>query len=215
MAAYLILTLDGVFQAWGGHTYETFRPTELFPTRSGLTGLFAACLGIRRHEKGPLRSLAGNFRYAARRDLMPGRKPDRMTDYHTVQNVRTVKGKPKDTELTHRQYLEDTIFSLAVHFLDNKILGEVTAAIQKPALTPYLGRKSCLLNRPLFNKVAEADSLEHALLQTPPSSGIVYSEEPGPSISPMRVRDVPLYEKSRAFETRTIYIYTMEVDHAH
>ena len=46
MPRYLILRLDGPMQAWGTHTFEDFRPSNLFPTRSGLLGLLGACLGI-------------------------------------------------------------------------------------------------------------------------------------------------------------------------
>ena len=33
MKDFLILKLQGAMQAWGGHTYETFRPSYIFPTR--------------------------------------------------------------------------------------------------------------------------------------------------------------------------------------
>ena len=50
MSRYLILRLDGPMQAWGSHTFEDFRPSNLFPTRSGLLGLLGACLGIDRGD---------------------------------------------------------------------------------------------------------------------------------------------------------------------
>lgn len=52
MNQYLALKLQGVMQAWGGHTYEDLRHTELIPTRSGILGLLAACLGIDRQDTG-------------------------------------------------------------------------------------------------------------------------------------------------------------------
>lgn len=217
MPAHLILTLDGVLQAWGGHTYETFRPTELFPTRSGLAGLFAACLGVRRHENERLREIALGFTYAARLDRLPAPRDNacgRMTDFHTVQNVRTVKGKPKETEITRRQYLEDAVFTVAVRFADDQLMDDAAQALQAPVFTPYLGRKCCLPSRPIYRSRIEADDLQAALAQIPPGAGTVYSEEPGPSVSPMRVRDIPLFGRARAFETRTIYVYTQEAGHA-
>ena len=43
MPRFLVQKLDGPMQAWGTHTYEDFRPSNLFPTRSGLLGLLGAC----------------------------------------------------------------------------------------------------------------------------------------------------------------------------
>ena len=59
MPRYLILRLDGPMQAWGTHTFEDFRPSNLFPTRSGLLGLLGACLGLERVD------LAGQAQLAA------------------------------------------------------------------------------------------------------------------------------------------------------
>lgn len=36
MPIYLILKLEGPMQAWGGHTFEDYRPIQPFPTRSGI-----------------------------------------------------------------------------------------------------------------------------------------------------------------------------------
>lgn len=125
MSNCLILTLQGVFQAWGKHSFETYRPTELFPTRSGITGFLAAALGITREETQSYLDLDKSYIYAARcdreraasvlnekpRQYQMGRK---MTDSHTVQEVRTVGSKPKPTEITRREYLEDQSFTVAI-----------------------------------------------------------------------------------------------------
>lgn len=213
MDRYLILKLQGVLQAWGGHTYETFRPTEVFPTRSGLVGLLGACLGIRRSEPDRMANLSESFRFAVRADRHDRLSPSRTEDFHTVQQVRTVGGKkPKATEITRRQYLMDAAFTVALRFAPGAAFGlnQVAAAVQAPRLMPYLGRKSCPLGRPLLEGVIEADSLHDALAATPPGGGTVYSEEPGQAVGPMRVRDVPLFGGHRRFETRSVYVYPME-----
>ena len=46
MPRFLILRLDGPMQAWGTHTFEDFRPSNLYPTRSGLLGLLSRHLPI-------------------------------------------------------------------------------------------------------------------------------------------------------------------------
>lgn len=216
MARYLILKLQGLFQAWGGHTFETYRPTELFPTRSGVTGLLGACLGLRRHEKEALADLDRSYSYAVRRDQSPY-PATRMVDFHTVQNVRTVKSDPKETEITRREYLEDASFTLALSqskkaAYDLDRLGE---ALRRPELTPYLGRRSCPLGRPLFEADLLASSFDEALRAVVPGSGTVYSEaKPVQDAVAIRIRDLPV-AGSRHFETRRIFVYAAEEDAGH
>jgi len=55
-------------QAWGTHTYEDFRPSNLYPTRSGLLGLLAACLGIERADHAGQAALAASVKFSVRVD---------------------------------------------------------------------------------------------------------------------------------------------------
>ena len=101
MRDYLILKLQGVMQAWGEHTFEGLRPSTNFPTRSALTGLLAACLGIDRNDRQQQQALANSFLYAVRQDktkwvwsahndelVLEKRNIIKMTDYHTVKDAR-------------------------------------------------------------------------------------------------------------------------------
>lgn len=217
----LILTLQGVFQAWGKHSFETFRPTELFPTRSGITGFLAAALGIARDEQEKILKLNNSYTYAARSDrerlelsvfdkprlFQPGRK---ISDFHTVQQVRTVGTKTKPTEITRREYLEDQSFTVAI--METKTpeykLRQIAEALKRPTFSLHLGRKSCPLCTPPLRCAFEAKSLFDALFNQKPSAGIVYSEE----IVDMRhfiqtVRDVPI--GNRCFDVRKVYCYEM------
>lgn len=237
MPTSLILTFQGVFQAWGKHSFETYRPTELFPTRSGVTGLLAAAIGIKRDESEKYLKLDRSYTYAARCDfetvslfaeeesqsedktadekekigyrrLVPGRK---MTDFHTVQEVRTVGKKTKKTEVTSREYLEDQCFTLAIMQRDGAEynLCDIERAVKKPCFSVHLGRKSCPLCLPLHKCTCEANNLNDALYSQKPSGGFVYSEEkPEQETFVLTVRDVPI--GSRCFDIRKIYCYKME-----
>lgn len=68
MESFLILKLAGPLQAWGGHTFEDFRPSHDVPTRSGLLGLLGACLGVRRDDPDGQQALARSVRFAVRTD---------------------------------------------------------------------------------------------------------------------------------------------------
>lgn len=227
MPRYLILTLQGVFQAWGKHSYETYRPTELYPTRSGITGFLAAALGITRDRRTEYLNLDHSYKYAVRCDAIRpesgafdraqkfriGRK---MTDYHTVQNVRTVGGKIKDpklTYLTYREYLEDQSFTVAICETGSTFynIDELGKALQKPHFSLYLGRKSCPLGVPPFRAFCEADNLYCALAKQKPTMGMVYSEEEPQERRFFVIiqRDVPIGD--RFFGVRKVYSYDMEV----
>ena len=97
MPSYLILRLDGPMQAWGTHTFEDYRPSNLFPTRSGLLGLLGACLGLDRSDNANLDALADSVEFTVRLDSSASRPdaggliPKRSTtlsDYHTVLDAR-------------------------------------------------------------------------------------------------------------------------------
>lgn len=226
MQECLILSLQGVLQAWGRHTYETFRPTEVFPTRSGLTGFLSAALGIARNEEERFRSLDRGYTYAARLDdrfLLDPISGDRwkkaissskMMDFHTIQKVRTRGGGVKDTELSRREYLEDCRFTIALRLTAQTewSLSHLESALRFPKFTLFLGRKSCPLSRPPLQARVSASDLQEALsvpFEGNVFQGLVYSEEPDSAGDCVRlpVRDVPM--GNRRFGTRTVYMYTM------
>lgn len=221
MPRFLILKLDGVMQGWGGHTYEDWRPTELFPTRSGLLGLLGACLGIDRQDSKKLNALASSVLFTVqseiKRDHLYDNKLElkslRLCDYHTILDARKVDGKPNENPVqSYRWYLFDSPFSVAVEETANAPikLDEITAAVRSPVYTPSLGRRSCPLSRPLLDpgdKPIEANSAIDALRKNG-LGAIIYSESPGLITEhKLRIRDVPLYGRIRRFTTREVFIH--------
>lgn len=213
MNDYLILKLQGPMQSWGGHTYEDYRPSEGFPSRSGVVGLLGACLGIDRDEKQRLLELAASITMAVRVDNREDELPagiSRMTDFHTIQNARKVDGKPnKNPVISRREYLCDASFTIA---LQVKTDGEFTTddiseAVQLPVYTLFLGRRSCPISRPLYEDRVKATTFTQALMRTPPGRGIIYSDVDEASDGQIELRDVPL-SRHRQFTTRRVYIHT-------
>jgi len=221
MQDFLIIKLQGAMQAWGGHTFEDYRPSHIFPTRSAFVGLLGACLGIDRADIQGRADLNASFEITVRADRRKvlteqfGRIKEKiltmqkMTDFHTILDARKVDGAPrKDAIISHREYLCDAEFSLALGFSDNAVfsLEQVKDAIQKPHYTPSLGRRSCPIQRPLFEIVVAAENGQQALAQIEPKQGTLYSEQMLKGSAPMRIRDVPIQDPVRQFATRTIYI---------
>lgn len=209
MTEFLILRLQGVFQAWGGHTFEDYRPSEAFPTRSGLVGLLGACLGIDRRDTKGLSELSQSFRYAARAD---GKDWNirKITDYHTVLEPRLVPGSTRGgAVVSQREYLCDAQFTTGVEFYSNSEfdLQTVHQAVCYPVYTPSLGRRSCPLGQPLFHSILHAADLHSALAMVPPGKGVIYSELQGNSPNRYTIRDVPMEGNRRQFSSRTVYIH--------
>ncbi len=221
MQDYLIIKLQGAMQAWGGHTYEDYRPSLIFPTRSGIVGLLGACLGIEREDINALKALDNSFQLTVRankckivqRESSEDKPPvsmQKITDFHTVQHARKVDGKPRpEAIVSRREYLCDAEFTLALVFVEEAVysLEHVKQAIQKPVYTPFLGRRSCPLQSRLYEAVVNAENAQAALNNVEPYHGTLYSETELDGGTPMMVRDQPLYATTvRQFNNRKIYI---------
>ncbi|MBI4655195.1 MAG: type I-E CRISPR-associated protein Cas5/CasD [Elusimicrobia bacterium] len=214
MLEFLILRLQGVMQAWGGHTYEDYRPSCLFPTRSGLTGLLGACLGIERKEKNELIALSESFIYAVRADRQ-NFPPQKITDYHTIYKARKSDGSESDNPVvSKREYLCDARFTVALQFsgAGKYTLPILQMAITYPKYTPFLGRRSCPIGLPLFDSVVSAENVLAALKLIAPHTGTVYSEFKEGDPAKLAVRDVLSRQGLRQFSMRTVYIYAEDSD---
>ena len=207
MPHFLILKLKGPMQAWGTHTYEDFRPSNLFPTRSGLLGLLGACLGIDRRDHDGLSKLGRSVEFTIK--VVKG--GDKLTDYHTILEARRAYRKPKEGETvqTRREYLFDASFFVAIGERSGAPvrLDTIAEAVQKPIFTPSLGRRSCPLSVPLFVKIQEAENGKDALCALT-EEGVVYTEQKFQDCNQcLLLRDVPMHGKTRSFGTRMVYIY--------
>lgn len=219
MSDFLMLRLRGVMQAWGGHTYEDYRPSHNFPTRSGIEGLLAACLGLEREDHAAQSTLAESFVFAVRADeiLAPGMEQPltmrKTTDFHTVMEARKVDGKAnKNPVISRREYLCDRQFTMALQFKADAAfsLEQVAEAVRRPYYTPFLGRRSCVLSAPLFLAVHSAADLRGALDATEPGRGVIYSADL-PSDNRIDIRDRRDFSAKRRFAKRTLYIHGEDV----
>ncbi len=207
MNSYLAIKLHGVMQAWGGHTYEDLRHSELIPTRSAILGILAACLGIDRHDATGMEALSGSIRMAVRMDS----QPERMMDFHTVMDARKVDGKPNPNPVvSRREYLCDAKYSVLLNIAEDAVFSPDTIkkALKKPVYTPFLGRRSCPVSRPLFDTMISAVDFKQAFALLEPAGGVIYSEErlrKGDAL--WRMRDEPVYTRKRQFATRNVYIH--------
>jgi len=207
-------------QGWGGHTYEDWRPTELFPTRSGLLGLLGACLGIDRQDVEKLNALAASVLFTVRADCRKDGAGNpiaslRICDYHTIEHARKVDGSENKNPIqSYRWYLFDAPFTVVIESTTNAkvTLEEIVKFLKKPVYTPFLGRRSCPLSRPLLeqglSEPFEAATTQAAVDRTGSGGLVIYTESPDwISDNRLRMRDVPLYGRIRKFTTREVHIH--------
>ena len=152
----LILRLDGALQSWGDHSKWDIRDSGDFPSKSGVVGLLSCAMGLERGDP-EIAALSAALHMVVRADR-PG---IRVLDFHTVQGypLYNAEGKPRssNTVISPRWYLQDASF-LVVLDLPDDWRERVTAALKQPVWPIYLGRKSCVPSRPVFEGVTEAYS---------------------------------------------------------
>lgn len=135
--ATLLLRLAAPLQSWGSDSKFETRKTDREPTKSGVVGLLAAALGLRRDDTEGLARLNG-LRFAVRAD----QEGSLLVDFHTA--------KSRDTSyVTYRHYLQDAVFLAGLESGDEALLRELEAALRHPVYPLYLGRRSCPPTLPL------------------------------------------------------------------
>ncbi|SER20452.1 type I-E CRISPR-associated protein Cas5/CasD [Actinokineospora terrae] len=155
--AVLLLRLAAPLQSWGDSSAFNRRDTAGRPTKSGVIGLLAAAQGRARTDS--ITDL-GELSLGVRVD-QPGTL---LRDYHTVSDYRGTPllsaslttngaqkstGPAKHTHITHRFYLQDAVFLVAVHG-PRDLVGTLRHALAHPAFPLALGRRSCVPTQPLL-----------------------------------------------------------------
>jgi len=160
----LILRLEGPLQSWGEQSKWDDRDTAYMPTKSGVVGLLACCLGYERGD-ARIKRLSDELSLSVRAD----RAGKIITDFHTVQGrpaIMNAEGKPRsggNTFITHRSYLQDAAF-LVVLSGKEMLLRLCADALEKPVWAPFLGRRSCVPSKPVFLELtSQYESPENAL----------------------------------------------------
>lgn len=172
---YLVFRLYGPMTSWGEVAIGESRHSSDYPSKSAVTGLLAAALGVRREQDLVHRELARAYRQAVK-VIKSGWI---LSDYHTTQapdsagkfRYRTrrdelVVGRDRlGTILSTREYRSDACALVAIRALGqtSHSLGDLQAALTKPKFHLYLGRKSCPLAAPLAPKIVDADGFYEAL----------------------------------------------------
>jgi CRISPR system Cascade subunit CasD len=176
----LLLRLVGPMQSWGTTSRFDQRDTGKEPSKSGVVGLLAAALGIDRENwtnLEPLTCLCMGVRHdrpgMARRDYQTA-------GCATTDTIIKADGSPsKDGVVSHRFYIADAAFLVALEGEDRALLQKIDAKLKNPVWPLALGRKSYLPSEPIWfkNGVQEAP-LRDVLAQWPWIASLRKWEEP-------------------------------------
>lgn len=134
----LTLYLDAPLQSWGYQSRFELRTSYSLPTRSGITGMICAAMGIDRENETAL----GRFGKLKMIILM-FQSSGRLTDFHTVGG-----GWKKNATITKREYLQANKFGVLITGELN-FLQEIENALRNPQWGIWLGRKSCIPATPV------------------------------------------------------------------
>lgn len=182
MAAHLILVLEGPLLAFGAEAVDARGVVGDFPTASMLTGLLANALGWRRTDRTKLARLQERLVFGARID----RVGTRLTDFQTAQIAKsdsgwTTRGAPEgraggaatysSPHIRRRDFDADARVTVALRLEpveEAPMLPLLADALRKPARPLFMGRKPCLPERPVFERLVEdAPDLLAALCAVP------------------------------------------------
>lgn len=154
----LLLRLTAPLQSWGTESKFDVRRTCREPSKSGVIGLVAAAMGIRRDEDEKIADLA-----KLRMGVRVEREGTLLRDYQMVKAA-----KPY---VTNRYYLSDACFLVGLESEEYDLLNQMNNALLCPVFPLFLGRRSCPPTGKLCLGIREMD-LEDALhsesfLETP------------------------------------------------
>lgn len=187
----LLLRLEGPLQSWGVRARWDVRDTAHEPTKSGVVGLLACARGLARDDAA-LQTMHDVLRFGVRVE----RAGTLITDYQTITDYipsadgkfrvrgesaavsgpvsRLIeRGSAPSTIISPRAYLEDAAFLAALEAKDDsedaaRVLAACADAVQAPHWTLFLGRKSCVPTRPIFDSWREDyENIEDAFAKHP------------------------------------------------
>lgn len=162
------MRIAGPLQSWGVSSKHHEKQINSHPTKSGIIGMIACCMGIERNEDihhlilpmgigviehgkiiETLQTIGGGYS-----PLAP-----------LKNGVAKADGEINDWAiLTTRYYLCDADFLVAIKSNNKDMLECIKYALENPFWIPFLGRKSCLPSAPLFFDLIDSDDIEESLV---------------------------------------------------
>jgi len=211
--SYAALFFDAPMVSFGVDSKFDQRDTLTFPSRSVVTGLIAAAMGIPRGDSVRLGELA---ELAVVSIVFPNASGSIEEDFHTIGGGYPDSTKPLSAEgqkknnpiVTSRYYLTGSR-SAAIVSGKSEQIARIASAMQDPVWGGWIGRKCCIPATPVFQGVFQTE--EEALKQLRTLAGLDDGERPRifRECSPIDPEaalypDVPVDFESREFAPRAL-----------
>jgi CRISPR-associated protein Cas5/CasD subtype I-E len=133
--------------SFGEGDYWDIRSTGIFPTKSAIVGILAACFGWSRNDTEQIKELSESLSVSMRQD----NRFSLLRDYHTILNTLKADGKPNENAVqSYRSYLMEAEFSVLVSSKSDKLHSKIKSALENPEWPVFLGRKSCSPSLPIY-----------------------------------------------------------------
>lgn len=174
---YAAMLLDAPMQSWGYQSRFDQRTTLSYPTKSGVTGLLCAAMGIQRSDRKSIARLA-EMHLAIYTLVKHNNFLQRIIDFHTVgggyaypqekQHISPkADGSKGTTVVTRREFLLDAKFAVIFQGEGN-LLQQIGRALENPVWGIWCGRKSCIPASPVFQGIYDNadDALEQIMKKT-------------------------------------------------
>lgn len=180
----LVFELHGLFSAYGSPSTRALRTVDRAPTKSGVVGLVANCLGLGRTDVSTLCDELG----IVVRTVAAGRS---FMDYHTVQGTDLVGGaaprtrrdiffgvadRERKADITLREWVVGAyhVVGIWTRPSSGRTLEEIRDALIRPARVPYLGRKAASMTLPMRPEIVPAEPVA-AVAARDVSNGVLAS----------------------------------------
>ncbi len=149
----IVMKFQGPLQSYGTDSHFEIRHTDDYPSKGAVLGLVAAALGIRRDETAKLQEL-DKLHMVVRVD----QNGQICKDYQTAYKPKYKKGDKEHTYITHRYYLEDAVFLVAIEGED-ELIKRIYEALKKPYFALFYGRRSCPVNYDFLLGIYEGEAM--------------------------------------------------------
>ncbi len=224
----ILIKFAGPLQSWGTSSHFEIRHTDLYPSKSAVTGLIAAALGCKRGDDIIISKL-NNMDYAVRID----QEGNLLEDYQTAHKYKYIPDAVLErTYVTRRIYIEDAVFVAAIGCAEEQWIDDIVLALEKPYFQLYAGRRSCPLlfdsylgcvkgdvisalhdipwqAADWYKKRSHFDKEEKVGLHVYSDAGLLSTEK---SVRLRRDSIISISEKSRKYEYRSESEAVIEID---
>ena len=218
MKKYLVMYFDAPMQSWGYQSKFDQRTSLSHPTKSGVTGLICAAMGIPKNDNNSLAEIV-----ALELIVYVLEFPHRITDFHTIgggynkkktpQNIaKTANGKTGNTVVSRREYLLDAKFAVVLSG-EEILVNKVAQALKNPKWGIWLGRKNCIPAEPVFRGVFDdfetAETFVKTLAKTKDSKIRKIETVKNFDDATGNIMDIPINFDKREFSIRRIIDSTL------